>query len=599
MRLKIGKGIRESQLLEFPLTYRAQIVIKIAAKIAQNAKHAEIDEHDLFLAILTEQESMPIRVLQALKLDIKALVATAEEYANNNTAVPELPFRIEFSLNYPPADRPVLSPYIRQILKRMFHGYIRVRIEFPLYGGHTSAKLFVVTPIAIDTRADATVVVKIDHADSIEDEAQRYQNYIQNSLPAMAAHLMDKPVPSDDGEYAGLKYTFIVGPDETPQNLKAVAHVWSPVELGVWVREQLYRIFGRTWWMQTRSYRFEAWREYDWLLPPILVLDYVEDNQVPPDAFMLRFPVRRGRLATIRAGDIVTVENFTIHKIDRQNRILTLTLGNGAHVEKAYRVRVRNVDFEKHTFYRGEVVEAISGRVWETRHDLLMGSVRELLPDFNVNEDYIPATIDRQRKVINPLKRYNEVLEWQINGMHSRTHGDMHLGNIMIGPGKSPVLIDFANSREGHTAFDWACLEISLLCEVVMPASGTEWDDARRVIEYLMQVNAGYMPTGDSPLIRALAPIIEIRAVMKDILTRGTGTTPNWTEYYVSLMMSALRAVTWDHSMSIPSRRLMLLVAGLSLHELRGAYGSFGTDTPSPDETMDANTNSQTSVSGS
>ena len=41
----------------------------------------------------------------------------------------------------------------------------------------------------------------------------------------------------------------------------------------------------------------------------------------------------------------------------------------------------------------------------------------------------------------------------------SKIHGDLHLGNILIGPAGDAWLIDFEWTRLGHTLLDWAGLE--------------------------------------------------------------------------------------------------------------------------------------------
>jgi hypothetical protein len=288
-------------------------------------------------------------------------------------------------------------------------------------------------------------------------------------------------------------------------------------------------------------------------------------------------------VSQIRHGETITVENFIVHKVDREKKTLTLALGNGSNTEKAFCIKVRNVDLEKNTYYRGEVIESISGSVWETRQEHLMSAARDLLPDFDTQDDLIPITVDKMQKVLNPLKHYEPLLDWQINGISSKMHGDMHLGNIMVGPGNSAFLIDFAHARDGHTAMDWASLEISLLSEVVMPVVSEDWQDVRRVTEHLMMINAGRIPPGDSELAKALAPVVEVRRIMHEIMVKSLGAA-DWTEYLVALTMCAMRALSWQ-TMPLGSRRLMLLVAGMAIHELREKPGSNVGDTPSPDET--------------
>src|SRR5690606_25382203 len=149
------------------------------------------------------------------------------------------------------------------ILRRMFYGYSLIRIERRLTGGYTPAIILVVTPVQADGMEDAPVVVKIDDADVILDEAQRYEAHVRSSLPPLTARLEEKPTTSEMSDLAGLKYTFISGMNSTAQDLREAAHDLD--NLGEWLRRELYPYFGKTWWKQNRPYRFQVWTEYDWL----------------------------------------------------------------------------------------------------------------------------------------------------------------------------------------------------------------------------------------------------------------------------------------------------------------------------------------------
>jgi hypothetical protein len=98
-----------------------------------------------------------------------------------------------------------------------------------------------------------------------------------------------------------------------------------------------------------------------------------------------------------------------------------------------------------------------------------------------------------------------------------------------------------------------------------------------------MMINAGRIPPGDTDLAKALSPVVEVRRIMHEIMVKALGTA-DWTEYLVALTMCALRATLWE-TMPLPSRRLMFLVAGMTLHELREKPDHPGSETPSPEET--------------
>lgn len=589
VRAKIGKGLSGDQNLinaEFPPTPRVVKILRLTEDIAQKNNHLEADEHDLLLAILEEGDSIPVRVLKALDLDVQLLTRVTRK--KKPSPGYEFPVMIEYSPDY--NDKPEISKPYLTILRKMFHGYVRIRMERLLKNGYTNASVFVVTPFQIDNIPHAAVIVKIARTADILEEARRYEVHAKNTLPPLCPRLEEKPVAPENSEFAGLKYTLVAGSDGISKDLRTIIREWEPEAVGLWLLEQLYPTFGENWWKQVRPYRFETRKEYDWILPPVLTIDYLDVATSPQDSAILSYPMRRYRLAQLGSGDTVTLEGFVIQKVDRENRTLTLGLGNIATYENPYQIKVRGIDLDKKIYFPGEIVEALSGEVWETRHGHLMMAARDLVPDFNLNDDFVPMVPDRSLSMLNPLKNYEPLLDWRINGISSKIHGDMHLGNIMVGLNNSPFLIDFAFARDGHTLLDWACLELSLLNELVMPTAGTEWVDVRRVIRYLIEVNAGRSLPETSPLSRVLAPVIQIRHIVYDIIQRCHPETLDWTQYFVALTMCALRAMTWEKTMPLASRRLMFLVAGLAINELRETPVPLPGDTPSPDAT-DFNTN--------
>lgn len=591
IRLKMSKGSKTNAWPSMPETPRARRVLD-RVKQAMNTSGAvslsastvddvqEVDERDVLISILQETKSLTVTVLEQLGLDVIKAIETARSMAHMSETVRTLA-RIEYADDYPDSLKP--NQEHLSVLRRMFPGYGSIRIERRLMGGYTRALLVVVTPIKVGNIHDAPVVVKIDKIDNILDEAQRFEQHVKYTLPPMTARLMDRPTTPENSQYAGIKYTLIAAPDMPPRDLRSIIHEWSSEQLGLWLKDTLYPTFGRFWWDQTREYRFTAWREYDWLLPPILTLEFIPGSEVPDTAFTLRFPIKRGRLNNVDVGAVVIVENFTIRKIDAERKTLQLAIGLNTTSEMAYKVEIRGLDLTEDTFYRGEVLERIAGRVVRTRHEELTVSTRALQPDFDITQDYIPASSDLSRKVPNPLSNYENELERLVNGLISRIHGDLHLGNVMIGPHNSAFLIDFAKAREGHTLFDWASLEISILSDSVMLQAGESWEDARRVVDYLHLLNNGQtLPDDGSEISKALAAVVQVRELARDSLA----SPDRWVEYYVSLAFSGLRAITWEY-MTAPARRLMFLVSGLAFHELRFRIDPSGGDdiTRSPDET--------------
>lgn len=580
IRRKLGKGSKHRLWAGIPNTPRADVLLGIANDLALENSRDEINERDLLVAILEENDSIPIRVLKALGLTDSAALATAARTYTLNRDSQHPYVKIDFGPDF--GSEETLSKEQSFILRRMFYGYAQIRVERRLTGGHTKATLLVVTPMHADNREDATVIVKIDSVDTILDEAQRYESHIKSTLPPLTARLEDKPVAPETSDLAAIKYTMVADSDRIPADLRTTLKAWEPSRLGEWLQEALFPAFGRIWWQQNRPYRFQVWREYDWLLPPILTLELTRDKQLPPNGQVLKFPIKRSKLNALEYGDVVAVENFIVQKIYPERSAILLAVGHGTEAATAYKIEVRGLDLARDTYYRGEVVEQIIGRVWKTRNEQLIHAIRALEPDFDLDTDKLSVGDEDFEKLPNPIKTYESLLDSHINGSLSTIHGDLHLGNIMVGPNNSAFLIDFAHTRDGHTIFDWATLETSLLSDLVMPAAGQSWDDARKVVRHLYEMNRNHERLdADSPITKALAPIIAIR----DIVRKCLSVPDHWAEYYVAMTLCSLRAISWE-TMPVESRRLLYLVAALSLHELRTRFRITGeTQTPTPDET--------------
>lgn len=580
IRRKIGKGSRHRLWAGIPNTPRTDVILDIAHELAVADGRQNIEERDLLVAILEENSSTSTRVLNALGLEIEEVKHEAQTRTLSRP-VQQTFVRIDFGADFEPKS---LEKEELFILRRMFHGYAEVRIDRRLTGGYTPALLLIVTPVQVDGREDAAVVVKIGPTDTILDEAQRYERYVKGTLPPLTARLEDKPTAPETSDLAGIKYTLVRGSDGNPHNLRTFAHKWKGADLGTWLDKQLYQGFGTTWWMQNRPYRFEVWREYDWLLPPILTLELFDGDKTPPDIHVLKFPIKRSKLSTLEYGDTVVVENFIVQKVDQDKQTIQLALGQSSDGGYAYQIEIRGINFDYDTYYRGEIVERIIGRIWKTRNEQLKHAVSALHPDFDAEADRIPLT--DEKKLPNPIIAYQEIMDQTINGTLSTIHGDLHVGNILIGPNDSALLIDFERTRDGHTAFDWANLEVSLLSDLVMSVAESDWDSVRTVLKQVMIINqTGQLPKSDaisSELHDALQAIVQLRIISQHCLAKPD----DWLEYYAALAISALRAVTWE-TMHLPGRRLMLLVSAMAIYEFQKRQQKPEGDehTPSPDAT--------------
>lgn len=582
IRRHTGKGGRHRLWAGMPNSPRADMILSIANDLALGTGREEIEEADLLLAIFEESDSIPIRVLTRLGLDIGKLVdQTVAHGKGSSEAQPYI--RIDFGSDYD-SSAPLTEEQLF-ILRRMFHGYQQIRIEMRLAGGYSGAVLLVVTPRRMDGFEDSPVVAKIDRADDILDEARRYETNVRNTLPPLTARLEDKPTAPETSDHAGLKYTFVSDGSDHPRDLRLMAVEWGTQALGQWLVHNLLPTFGKTWWLQRRPYRFQISAEYDWMLPPAITLEALEGEEAPENATILRDPIKRSRLQELDYDQTVVLENFTVEKVFHDRKTIRLSGGKTATAARGFKIEVTGIDMTHTTYFRGELVDRLVGRVFKTRAEVLRLAAGDLMPNFDLRAEFIPG-VGPIEKLPNPLLAYDDLLDRYVNSSLSKIHGDLHLGNILVGPGKTPFLIDFAHARDGHTLVDWATLEVSLLAEVVIPAAGQDWKDVRRVIATMIALNGRGAPPEDSDdfIVNAMITVAAVRTIAEECMLVRTA----WLEYFVALAFCSLRALMWP-TMSLGARRLMFLVSALSIYELRRRArlpGSAGSMETSPDVEM-------------
>ncbi|MBZ0276365.1 MAG: phosphotransferase [Anaerolineae bacterium] len=578
IRRKTGVGNTQASWPGVRYTPRTYSILDMANDIALNNNRSDITERDLFSAIVSEKESLPMRLLRIMGADLTSL----EQAARIHTLVDErhLPdVVVEFGPKYDKSQ--ILSEQLF-ILRRMFSTYAKIRVERRLTG-FRKALVLVITPIHADNEEDASVVVKIDQAEIVREEAQHYEEHIKNAATPFTARLEEAPIIPEDSLLGGLKYTLVANAGTIPLDLRNRIQQQGTEELPHLLYEMLYNRFKKYWWEQRRPYRFYVWTEYDWVLPSVLILDLKPTLEPPAGAHVLRIPFKRAHLKntlkTLKPGDYIILENFTVQKVDTENKILKLALKYGTDADnRAFRVDVRLPNADR-SYYRGEIIDRLVGTVWKTRDDALLDAVRALTPSFDPRQRMIP--VDRYQ-MVNPLQVYDTLLDHFMHGTTSRIHGDLNLSNILLGPENGLWLIDFGHTRNGHTLFDWAVLEISLLGDAVMSLVGESWDNALKMLRAISPINKSKAPpqSNNANINHALQAVMAIRQIVGECLVNKD----HWEEYYIALALCALRAITWE-TMPLGGRRLMFLFASLLTQEILSQSNITSTDTPSPDIT--------------
>lgn len=539
----------------FPETPRAVRVAELAREYARGESPTE---RELLLAILDEADSIVIRVLNQMGANVMALRESAANWTL--TAKARAP---EVSIE----DNGIsLTDEQEQVLQRMFRDYGSIQIVRDMDDGHSPARVLLIRPVRIDGMLDAPVVVKLDDRHSILYERRRYDLHVKGSLPAATARLVDAPVVPDKLSTGGLKYTFVGRlEDSEPVSAREFARQRDVQDLSRLIRS-LYDNFGPSWWRQATPYRFGVWREYEHVLPPALVIEAAPVGGADVAWRDLRPSGDWSRRDLIMPGELVVMHGFSVQKLNLEDDKIQLSAGAGPEaVNRSGKVEVRGLGADGATHFRGEVIERLAGRVISTRSDILLRQLQDLEPEFDIRQALIPSAHDMVDDLPNPLSRVTDLLERQVSGHLSSIHGDLHLGNILVGPGGDAWLIDFAWAREGHTLFDWALLEVSLLVDVVASVAPAGWEGAWGAVALLQSINQGEdrVLREQHRVGRLLTAVMTIR----DIVRRCLAVPDRWTEYFVALALLSLRSMGWE-SVSLDGRRLAFLISALSIAEV-------------------------------
>ncbi len=534
----------------FPETPRATKVLETARRYAGLQP---MTEQHLLLAILDENDSVVIRVLHEMGADPASLRRTAANWTMlPNAHPPEVAVIGDVNL----------GPDEMRVLQLMFRTYSEVQIVRDLNDGNSGARVLLARPVRVDGMKDAPVVVKIEDRHAVLYERRRYDLHVKGTLPAAAARLLDAPVVPDDSRLGGLKYTFVGRIEDTdPVSLREVAQQRGPHELARFVKG-LFEALGPSWWQQPQPYRFAVWREYEHVLPPALVVEAVPNNKLGNTGHELRPLGLWSRHDDIFPGEIVALNGFVVQKFNVAKD--EVQLAAGAHPEainRASKVQVRGLGITDSTFIRGEVVDRVVGRVVSTRSDLMMRALQELEPYFDLRRGLVPSLNEDVADLPNPIMSINTLLDRQVSGYLSTIHGDMHLGNILVGPLGDAWLIDFAWVREGHTLFDWALLELSLLIEIVSHLAPSGWEGMWGIVAMVHAINRGqeYAFQERHQVGRAFTAVKMIRDVAQKCLVASD----QWTEYFVAQALLALRMMEWQ-SETMDGRRLAFLLSALA-----------------------------------
>ena len=430
----------------------------------------------------------------------------------------------------------------RTLLQSLFQSYNRLIVEGEFHSGYSGARTFLVLPIRPDGRADAHTIAKIGERRTIQREFSNYETFVKDTLPPITARIQHAPVtitgkaaaPTKEIrsalEYAAIQYTFIGEPGSSPVSL-GDALLKDPRPELIY---KLFNNFGPNWWMQRSPYTFCLAVEYDRMLPTHLVIEPAETGGKPLDGRTLPSGLH------LQIGDLVRLSHFNVTEQRADGESLSL-LGEALPGEPAMRVRWLGL--------RG--ANQAGGRVIATR--------QTLLDEFVAGCDLFG--------IPDPLERLPDLLAETIKGTRSIIHGDLNLENILIGPGGLVWLIDFAQTREGHTLIDFAHLEAELIAQLIAPRI----PEAATYLKWLPGLMSGISdqdrtqtPVDDmgqaEQAIQSSKPLI---AAVHEIARQCLFNPSQPREYRLALTMACLGALKFTNLQSHAKHILYLTAAYL------------------------------------
>ncbi|MBX3063226.1 MAG: phosphotransferase [Anaerolineae bacterium] len=551
-----GRGDERRYWSGYRTTPRAnQVLDRARTLIGMGIKPSE---RALFIAIIEEADNIPFRAMKEAGVDIPKLLDQLQHWQGVTQA--SAPVARIIGGEALAEDRVI-------ILRQMFRKYDSVRIEHMFTEGFSGATVLLVRPVHGDGRADAAIVVKVDDRQQISWEKKRYDSFVKDTLPPRTARVEGEPVLPDRLPVGGIRYTFLRARDEeAPTDLHDYFKSHTPEQIASFLRKGLYDSFRENWWGQRKPYTFAAWAEYELVLPPALVVEVTNEPTSPATGMVVRPLGDWSHTEPLKVGDSVELDGFTALKTKREKGIVQVLSGaESAAINWAGRIDLYGLDLSQKVYFRGELMRKLTGKVRSTRGTLLLEHAAALQPDFSLADDLLPRLSTFPDRLPNPIRNYLPLLDRKITGTLSTIHGDLHAGNILIGSGNDAWLIDFEWTRDGHTLFDWAVLETSLLIDYVSQHISESWDDARSVTALLDGLNREGVIRTSSELALHLLPIVEVRGIVKELLfSDPISGRSQWAEYYVALALCTLRVIGWSNR-PLAARRLAFLASALAM----------------------------------
>lgn len=497
-------------------------------------------EDELLRAILEEGDNIPVRVLADLGVDIPHFINIVK--IGKVDFVERLP---ELQSQLP------LTRSEQLLIQRLYPEQPQVKVLSEFSAGTTSARFYQVSFEGLTHVS----LVKMDTVDAILREYRKFVTFVRDLLPQASLDLVELPVTTEELNLAAMRYEFrdvITLLDFQTFALENGERLTSKVLL-----DGVYAGHPGGWWAHTNLYEFELWREYEHLFPPALVIQSGQPT-TPEDIRVIEPLGAWSRTPDFVHGQFVELRDFTVLKISPVRGVLLVGAGFGddavnlsSQVEITGWSKAALADF-----YVGQNVRSLVGRVVQTRTDLLNELLYQLMPTFDTRQHDIPTPIGM---LPNPIYFLGNVLNAPMKGYFSTIHGALNLSNIAVGEEGRAYLLNFDATRESHILYDWAYLEVSILCDLVSHFVEDNWEATWAVGKYFHVLSsAAFLDQNyDSDLEKFLVVVAVVRQVVSGLLADPD----DWREYLAVLSLISFSA---SFSGSLRSRRLLFVWSMLS-----------------------------------
>lgn len=468
-----------------------------------------------------------------------------------------------------------LSEAEENLLARAFTNSGEVFVEQELHAGFGGSRVLL---IRLDS--GQIEVGKEGTPANLEREWAAYQTLVENSSPLITARIQGKPTFSDDGERALLRYTFVGGDPRQPACSLRTYYQEKGALAAAQVLDRVVRVYGRQWWLKNNvKSNFTLSAEYDRLLPVHLKLQLEKgEGRSQPGETALALPagqVSAAALRTLKPGQRVRLLDFTVSEIRQQEGYLTLTAPPPAgEASPALRLRVEKIN--PAAYHLGDRLAILDAVTTETRHSLLVERVQTGLAGLDPTASQVRLG---ETTYPNPLAHYPDLLEHTTDAKFSIIHGDLNLENILVDRDTGFAwLIDFADTRQGPTLYDFQRLEAQVITKLLSPAVNQAGLGPEVMVELYRALHAD-PPETTTPYLALQEPYIflaGIRRLSRQFLVDDK----DWDEYFRGLILVLLG--TFKFNELDPTALALAFTGAAAAQELIGSPPGQRQLEPSP-----------------